>query len=188
MVADEPGLKLVGAEDVADHQIIGPVVSDLVGGFGNVVALLHDELVGFEEAGDLDGNLFAAARRSWDPGDFGYIAAHGDGDAAEELDALGDGVDDFELFVEVLIEEQVELVEGRAGDLPVVLLVHVAEGDGIGKELVELLAHLRADVGVQAVREILYDIAVLLNLLPVLLPVLSYEVFVLGAVTVLGYD
>ena len=81
---------------------------------------------------------------------FGDVAAHGDGDAAEELDALGDGVDHLDLLVEVLIEEEMELVEGGAGDLPVVLLVHVAEGDGVGEELVELADHVGADVGVEA--------------------------------------
>ena len=152
MVADEPGLEFVGAEDIAHREIIGAVVSDLVGGFGDLVALLHDDLVGFEEARDLDRDLFAAARRSGDLGDFGCIAAHGDGDAAEQLDAFGDGVDDFYLLVEVLIEKEMELVEGGAGYLSVMLLVHVAQDDGVSQELVEFLAHLRTNFGVEGVR------------------------------------
>ena len=51
--------------------------------------------------------------------------------------------------------------------------------------MVEFLAHLRADVGVEGVREILYDIAVLLNLLAMLLPVFRDEVIGFGRVTVL---
>src|ERR1700722_15026751 len=119
MVADEPGLELVGAKDVAHCQIVGAVVSSLVGGFGDVVALLHDDLVGFEEAGDLYRNLLAATGRSGDLCDFGAITAHGDGDASEKLDAFGDGIDELYLLVEVLVEEEMELVESRAGHLPV---------------------------------------------------------------------
>ena len=116
---------------------------------------------------------------------FGAVAAHGDGDAAEELNALGDGVDDLYLLVEVLIEEEVELVEGGAGYLPVVLLVHVAEDDGVGQKLVELLAHLRTNFGVQRVRKVLYYVAVFLDLFGVLLVVLGDEIF-FGMVAVLA--
>ena len=104
----------------------------------------------------------------------GYVAAHGDGDAAEKLDALGDGVDHLDLLVEVLVEEQMKLVEGRAGDLPVVLLVHVAEGDRVGEQLVELGDHVGADIRAERMRHVLDDGAVLLNLLCVRVPVGRY--------------
>ena len=143
----------------------------LLGGFGDVEAALDDEFVGLEEAGDLDGHLFPAAGRARDAGGLACIAAHGDGDAAEELNALGDGVDHLDLLVEVLIEEEVKLVEGRAGDLPVVLLVHVAQGDGVGQELVELGDHVGANFGAERVRHVLNDGAELLDLLRVGVPV-----------------
>ena len=107
-------------------------------------------------------------------GGLGYVAAHGDGDAAEELDALGDGVDHLDLLVEVLVEEKMKLVEGGAGDLPVVFLVHVAQGDGIGEELVELGDHVGADLGIERMRHVLDDRAVLLDLLRVRVPVGRY--------------
>jgi hypothetical protein len=56
------------------------------------------------------------------------------------------------LLVEVLIEKEMELVEGGAGYLPVMLLVHVAQDDGVSQELVEFLAHLRTNFGVEGVR------------------------------------
>jgi hypothetical protein len=127
VLADEPGLEFVGAEDVADDEVVGALVAGFVGCFGDVEAALDDQLVGFEETGDLDGHLFPAAGRAPDPGSFGYVCSHGDGDTAKELNALGDGVDHFDLFVEVLVEEEVELVEGWAGDLPVVFFVHVTQ-------------------------------------------------------------
>ena len=49
------------------------------------------------------------------------------------MNALGDGVDDLDLLIEVLVEEEMELIEGGASDLPVVLLIHVAQGDGVGQ-------------------------------------------------------
>ncbi len=174
VLADEPGLELVGAEDVADDEIVGALIAGFRRPLGDVEAALDDEFVGLEEAGDLDGNLFPAAGRTVDAGDLGYIAAHGDGDAAEELDALGDGVDHLNLLVEVLIEEEVKLVEGGAGDLPVVFLVHVAEGDGVGEELVELGDHVGADFGAEGVRHVLDDRAVLLDFLGVGVPVGGY--------------
>ncbi len=119
----------------------------------------------------LDGHLFPASRRALDTGGLGYVAAHGDGDAAKELDALGDGVDHFNLFVEVLVEEEVKLVEGGAGDLPVVLFVHVAQGDGVGEELVEFGDHVGAHPGAERVGHVLNDGAVLLNFLRVCVPV-----------------
>src|SRR5882757_8427827 len=174
VLAYEPGLEFVGPEDVADDEVVGALVAGLVGGFGDVKATLDDDLVSLEEAGDLDGHLFPAAWRALDAGGFGYVAAHGDGDAAKELDALGDGVDHFNLLVEVLVEEEVKLVEGGAGDLPVVLFVHVTQGDGVGQELVEFGDHVGAHPGAERVRHVLDDGAVLLDFPRVGVPVRRY--------------
>jgi hypothetical protein len=43
------------------------------------------------------------------------------------LNPLGDGVDQFHLLIEVLVEKQMQLVERRPGDLPVRFLVQIAE-------------------------------------------------------------
>ena len=87
------------------------------------------------------------------------------------MDALGDGVDHFDLLVEVLVEEEVKLVEGRAGDLPVVLFVHVPQGDGVGEELVEFGNHVGADLGAERVWHDLNNGAVLLDFLCLCVPV-----------------
>ena len=34
MLADEPGLQFVGAEDVADHKVVGTLVTGVTGSFG----------------------------------------------------------------------------------------------------------------------------------------------------------
>ena len=135
--------------------------------------------MGFEEAGDLDGDLFAAARGALNLGDLADVGTHRDGDAAKELNAFRNGVNEFDLLFKVLVEEKMELVEGGSGDLPVVFFVHVADLDGVCEELVEHLAHVGADLGVEIVGHILDDFAVLLNFLGLGVP--------LGGCVDLGY-
>jgi hypothetical protein len=83
-----------------------------------------------------DGNLLTAARRTLDPRNLSNIVRHRDADAAKELYPLGNGVDQFHLLVEVLVEEQMQLVERWPGNLPVRFLVQIAERHCVGKKLV----------------------------------------------------
>jgi len=69
------------------------------------------------------GNLLAAAGRTRDQGRLRHVVRHRETHTAQRLDPLGDGVHQLALFSEVLVEEEVELVERRPTDLPVVLLV-----------------------------------------------------------------
>src|SRR5690349_2121302 len=50
----------------------------------------------------------------------------------------------------MFVEQQVELVERRSGDLPVMFLVEVIERDGIGEHAVQHLGVPEANVGVQS--------------------------------------
>src|SRR5262249_53347438 len=45
----EPDLQLVGADHVADEQVVGPVVTVLIGLAGKLAGLLQDDLVRFQE-------------------------------------------------------------------------------------------------------------------------------------------
>src|ERR1700722_4391381 len=83
MLADEPGLQLIGAQNIADNQIVGSLISRFVGQIRDVEAALNDDLVSLEKAGDLYRNLFPATRRPLEARDLGDISAHGDSDAAE---------------------------------------------------------------------------------------------------------
>src|SRR6185437_13082104 len=58
-------------------------------------------------------------------GSFRDVGCHGEADAAEKLNALGNGVRQLHLFGEVLVEKQMELIKRRAGDLPVAFLVQI---------------------------------------------------------------
>ena len=119
--------------------------------------------MGFEETRDLHGRFFAAARWARNDGGFRHVRCHREAHAAEELDALGNVVDQGVLFFVVLIKEKMKLVEGVANDLPVVLLVEVAKGDGVGEDLIEIFDAGSADVFVKRDGE-LGDFAVRLNL------------------------
>ena len=64
--------------------------------------------------------------------------------AAEKLNSLGDGIDNLGLLSVVFVEQQVQLIEGWSGHLPVRFLVEIPQSHGIGKQQVELLGHLQA--------------------------------------------
>lgn len=70
---------------------------------------------------------------------------HGDGDSAEGLNTFGQRIDKLRLLSVVLVEEKVELVKRRPGDLPMVLLVHIAHGHGVRENLIEAIGAGQAD-------------------------------------------
>ena len=71
---------------------------------------------------------------------------HGDADAPQRLDPLRDRVHPLALLVVVLVEEQVERIERRHADLPVVLLMAVPQGHRVGQHLIEILDAFLAGV------------------------------------------
>jgi hypothetical protein len=77
-----------------------------------------------------------------------------DADPTEHLDALGELVDQLDLLLVVLVEEEMELVEGRAGDVPVGLLVERGEDHRVGQDLVQELTALRPCFGRQGDRQL----------------------------------
>jgi hypothetical protein len=110
--------------------------------------------VGTQGPVDHDRDLLGAVRRPFDRRQLGRMARITDGDAAEALDAFGEQVDQLVLLVRVFVEEQVEHIERRSGDQPVVLLVHAVEHHRVGQDLVEEPAALRTSPGRQADRQI----------------------------------
>ena len=96
--------------------------------------------MGFQQPRQHGRDFLDPVRRPRDAGDLGDVARIADGDAAQRLDALGDHVDQFELLAGVLVEEQVQLVEGRAAHQPVMLLVQRIQNLSVGQRLIEKLA------------------------------------------------
>ncbi len=83
----------------------------------------------------------------------GDVGRHGERNAAKQLNPLGNDVHQQHLAFVALVVHEVQLVEGRAHYLPVMLLVHVAQRDRGSQALVQqrhaLLAQtfLRQPVG-----------------------------------------
>ena len=65
MLAEEPNLQLVGAQDVADCQIVGPVVAQFISPLGKFTARPNDDFVGVQQARELYRDLFTSARRTF---------------------------------------------------------------------------------------------------------------------------
>jgi hypothetical protein len=60
------------------------------------------------------------------------VAHLGDCHPAKLLDPFGQRVNQFQLLASVLVEQQMQLLEGRATHLPVMLLVQAVENHGVG--------------------------------------------------------
>ena len=71
--------------------------------------------------------------------------------AAEALDSFGDLIDHLGLGVLVFVEQQVQLIKRCASNLPMMLLVKVAERHGVHQNLVQPLDALPADRLAQSV-------------------------------------
>src|SRR5215468_6576572 len=141
---DEPHLQFVSPDDVADQQIIGPIVARLGGATSHRAGFLDQDFVRVKQTRDLDRRLFAPAGRPRDERRLGDVVRHRDADTAEQLDTFRDRIDELVLLAGVLVEEQMELVEARTRNLPMVLLVEVAQRDRVGEDLVEIFDRLFA--------------------------------------------
>jgi hypothetical protein len=64
---------------------------------------------------------------------------HRHADPAEELNTLRDGIDELILLLRVLIEQKMELIKRRSGDLPMMFLVQIAERHRVGQKLIQVL-------------------------------------------------
>jgi hypothetical protein len=86
------------------------------------------------------------------PGDnrhFRRVGPHRHAHAAQHHHALRQQIHQLGLFLVVLIEQQVQLVERRPRHLPMVLLVQVAEHDRVGQHLIEVGHALAPLVGLE---------------------------------------
>src|SRR3954452_21100312 len=153
VLGEEPDLQLVPAQDVAHQQVVRAPVLRFVGRVDRVARLADDRLVPAEQARDHRRDLLGPVRRALDLRQLGGVARVANRDPAERLDTLGEQVDQLELLLGVLVEQQMQLVEGGAGDEPGVLLVERVQDRRVGEDLVEGLAALPAPLAAQADRQ-----------------------------------
>ncbi len=137
LLGDEPHLKFVRPENLADQKIVGAIVAVLFGGFGRFASFFDDQFVCLKQPIQLHVHIFPAARRTLDARRLGDIGGHGDRNSAQCLNSLGDRVHQFHLLVEMFVEEKMKLIKRRAENLPVMFLVHIAERHCVGQDLIQ---------------------------------------------------
>ena len=135
------------------EQVVRPPVLRLLGRLDAVAHLADDGLMRPEQSGDLRRDVLGPVGRSLDRRQLGRMTRVADGDPSEGLDALSQQVDQLELLLGVLVEEEVQLVEGRACDVPVRLLVQGVQDRRIRQDLVQQAAALAADALGEADRQ-----------------------------------
>jgi len=79
VLAQEPGLEFVGPEDVTDHQIIRPLITQLVSSISKFPALANDYLVRIQQPGNLHWNFFPSLWWTLNASSFSDVGGHRDG-------------------------------------------------------------------------------------------------------------
>src|SRR5258706_3598422 len=143
---DEPYLTFVASDDPTDNQIVRAIISSFSRPACHRASLLQHDLVRVQQARDLDWHFLPPLRRPRNKRRLCDIVRHRNAHAAEQLNALGHSVDHLVLLVIVLIEEEMELIERGAGNLPVMFLVQVAKRHRVGQQLIEIVDALFARV------------------------------------------
>ena len=126
MLGDEPDLQLIAPNDLADKQVVCPVVTGVGCPPCHSASLLQDNFMGMEQAGNLDGHFLASFWWTRNRCGIGDVGGDRNADAAEKLNTFSNLVDKIVLLLIMLVKQQVQLIERRPCHLPVVLLVQVA--------------------------------------------------------------
>src|SRR5947207_206185 len=136
MFTQKPSLKLIRTQNITNHHIVGPMVPDLVRLVRDLTAFADDHLVSIQQPRKHHRHLFPAPRWALDLRGLGHIRRHRDGQPAEQLNALGDGVHNFDLLAVMLVVKQMKLIESRADDLPMRFLVQITQCHRIREQLI----------------------------------------------------
>jgi hypothetical protein len=163
MFAEEPDLKLVGAKDLTDDQVIRPIVANFGSAAPKRSSQADDDSVGIEQSRQLNRDLFPSPWRPFDPGGLRHIRRHRQAYSPEQLNTFGDRVNQLDLLAIVFVVQQMELIESRTGNLPVRLFVQVANSHRVGEQLVQLLGHLEPHRLFEVERQCVSDCAVRLD-------------------------
>src|SRR5688572_8026470 len=102
VLGDEPYLQLVGTDHVADNQIVRAVVAVLGRQPCHGARFLENDLVRVQKTRNLHRCFFAALGRPWNKRHLGDVGRHRNADAAEQLNAFGDFVNQPVLLLVVL--------------------------------------------------------------------------------------
>ncbi len=144
MLRDKPHLQFVPANDVADDEIIGPVIARVGRAACHRPRFLQHDLVCVQQSRNLHRWLFTPLGRARNERRLRDIRRHRHAHPTEELNPFGDRVNQRVLLVVVLVEQQMQLIEGRTRSLPVVFLVQIAQRHRVGEKLIQIVHALLA--------------------------------------------
>ena len=136
MLGDEPDLELMAAEHLAHEEVVGPIVAVLGRSLDRVANLAR--MISWASrrresmAGTSSTPVGGSGTSSPRPRGSGRQPPRPQG-----LDPLSQEVDHLELLVSVLIQQEVQLVEGMPPYQPVVLLVEAMQDDAVGQDVVQ---------------------------------------------------
>src|ERR1700756_4751809 len=105
MLAQKPHLQFVGTQNIADYQVIRAVVAQFGSASRQLPAVANNNLMRVQQTRNLNRRFLSAAWWTFDARGLGNIGGHGQRNSAEQLDALGDLIDDLHLLVIMLVEQ-----------------------------------------------------------------------------------
>src|SRR5258707_15781985 len=108
MLGEEPDLQFIQADQVAHDQVICPIVAAVGSLPRHGSRFLQYDLVSFQEAGNLHGQLLTPSGWTWDQCGLRDIRLDREANATQQLKHLGYGVNHFILFTMVLVKQQME--------------------------------------------------------------------------------
>src|SRR5262249_57233704 len=117
MLTQEPDLKLIGAEHLTHNQIVGAIVAEVSSTPTQCPGIANNNLVGINQSRQLNGDLLAATRRPFDLCSLSHVGSHGQAYAAEEVNPLGNRVNQVNLFAIMFVVKQMQLIKGRTRHL-----------------------------------------------------------------------
>src|SRR5579875_1112961 len=129
VLRDEPQVHLVGTQYIRHEHIIGAVVFILIRDLNRLAYLTNKCSMRISGACQHGRNIFLSFGWAFDSGHLHHIEGHADRDATEHLDTLREQVYCLLDLLGMFVEQEVKLIEGRPGNLPVMLLVQVVECD-----------------------------------------------------------
>src|SRR3984893_615491 len=150
MSGEKPDLQFIGPDHVAHEQVIRAIVSAVVSLLGHGPSFFQNMFVRFEEARNLHGDFFTPSGWTRNHSGFLHVRRHRQADASQQLNPLGNGVDELVLLAVMFVIQQMELIERGTRHLPMMFLVHIAKRHRVGENLVQVFDALGANYFVES--------------------------------------
>lgn len=132
-------MKLVGAQQFADSEVVSAVILQFRSTAYQLSGLANDGLMSVHQTRKLNRDLFLTGRRPFDSRRLGQNRRR----LTPPSNWMRSAIESTQPARRDAYVKKMGLVERRSPNLPVRLLVQIAESHGIGKELIQLFGHLQ---------------------------------------------